>query len=300
MLTAALCFRLQKPPRGLQQLCGAVTAKAVEDCYFYRDARLVSLNEVGGKPSRFGVSSAEFHRSAAMRGAAVANDDVDPRHTTPSGAKTSGARIGVLSQSPNCGVRLWPEQGSRPPAPDPLTGLFLWQNIFGVWPAGGEVTDELRPAVARICGKGHQGSGGAHVLGGAERTLRGRGSPLGGRCLRRTRGDTADPPRATTGATCPQRRSGTEDARADRAGSAGHLPGHRVWEDSLVDPDNRRPVDFQGLPWNWIGEHPKVRVVTAALHACTPRPAATFLTGGHIPPAGTRAGRAARRLVPPR
>ncbi|WP_313676898.1 malto-oligosyltrehalose synthase, partial [Mycolicibacterium sp.] len=49
----------------LQQLCGAMTAKAVEDCYFYRDARLVSLNEVGGEPHRFGVSAAEFHRSAA-------------------------------------------------------------------------------------------------------------------------------------------------------------------------------------------------------------------------------------------
>ena len=39
----------------LQQLCGAATAKSMEDCLFYRDARLVSLNEVGGEPDRFGV-----------------------------------------------------------------------------------------------------------------------------------------------------------------------------------------------------------------------------------------------------
>ena len=41
----------------LQQLCGAATAKSMEDCLFYRDPRLVSLNEVGGEPDRFGVSA---------------------------------------------------------------------------------------------------------------------------------------------------------------------------------------------------------------------------------------------------
>ena len=55
------------PAARLQQLCGAVTAKAVEDCFFYRDPTLVSLNEVGGEPARFGVSAAEFHHSAAVR-----------------------------------------------------------------------------------------------------------------------------------------------------------------------------------------------------------------------------------------
>src|ERR1700733_39355 len=56
-----------EPDTRLQQLCGAVTAKSVEDCLFYRDARLVSLNEVGGEPARFGVGAAEFHASAATR-----------------------------------------------------------------------------------------------------------------------------------------------------------------------------------------------------------------------------------------
>ena len=51
----------------LQQLCGAATAKSMEDCLFYRDARLVSLNEVGGEPDRFGVSLAEFHQRAQVR-----------------------------------------------------------------------------------------------------------------------------------------------------------------------------------------------------------------------------------------
>lgn len=56
-LVAAALEHLE-PATRIQQLCGAVTAKSVEDCLFYRDARLVSLNEVGGEPERFGVSAA--------------------------------------------------------------------------------------------------------------------------------------------------------------------------------------------------------------------------------------------------
>ena len=67
----------------LQQLCGAATAKSMEDCLFYRDARLVSLNEVGGEPEWFGVGAARVPRPGRGPGTAVAVDDdhvVDPRH----------------------------------------------------------------------------------------------------------------------------------------------------------------------------------------------------------------------------
>ena len=62
-----------------------MTAKAVEDCLFYRDARLVSLNEVGGEPQDFGVGPAEFHQRRRHPGPAVAagdDDAVHPRHQT--------------------------------------------------------------------------------------------------------------------------------------------------------------------------------------------------------------------------
>ena len=111
---------------------------------FYRDARLVSLNEVGGDPWRFGVGAAEFHHRAASRA------QLWPRAMTTLSthdtkrAEDVRARIGVLSQVPS----LWTEFVARweieAPSPDPATGQFLWQNIFGVWPAGGEVTSVLR------------------------------------------------------------------------------------------------------------------------------------------------------------
>ena len=128
----------------LQQLCGAVTAKSMEDCLFYRDARLVSLNEVGGEPQRFGVSAAEFHQSAATRAR------LWPRamttlstHDTKRGEDVR-ARIGVLSQVPSLWAELVGKWVVLAPPPDAATGLFLWQNIFGVWPVDGTVTDELR------------------------------------------------------------------------------------------------------------------------------------------------------------
>ncbi len=67
----------------LQQLCGAATAKSMEDCLFYRDARLISLNEVGGEPEWFGVGAAEFHDRRRGPGPPVAvgdDDAVHPRH----------------------------------------------------------------------------------------------------------------------------------------------------------------------------------------------------------------------------
>src|SRR5262249_12165571 len=66
-IVASALSRSTDPAVGLQQLSGAATAKSMEDCLFYRDARLVSLNEVGGEPHRFGVIVAEFHERAATR-----------------------------------------------------------------------------------------------------------------------------------------------------------------------------------------------------------------------------------------
>jgi len=99
-----------------------VTAKAVEDCLFYRDARLVSLNEVGGEPHRFGVGLAEFHHSAATRARIWPQTMTTlTTHDTKRGEDVR-ARIGVLSQVPS----LWTEFVARweieAPSPDPATG----------------------------------------------------------------------------------------------------------------------------------------------------------------------------------
>jgi (1->4)-alpha-D-glucan 1-alpha-D-glucosylmutase len=125
----------------LQQLCGAMTAKSVEDCHFYRDARLVSLNEVGGDPHRFGVSAAEFHRSQAVRAQFWPQSMTTlSTHDTKRGEDVR-ARIGVLSQVPGLWSELVARWEAATPSPDPRTALFLLQNVLGVCPADG-VGDE--------------------------------------------------------------------------------------------------------------------------------------------------------------
>jgi (1->4)-alpha-D-glucan 1-alpha-D-glucosylmutase len=267
----------------LQQLCGAATAKSMEDCLFYRDPRLVSLNEVGGEPDRFGVSLAEFHQRAAVRAALWPNAMTAlSTHDTKRGEDVR-ARIGVLSQVPS----LWAEFAGawerRLPSPDPRTGLFLLQNIFGVWPVDGAVTDDLR----------------ARLQGYAEKAIREAG-------VHTTWNDpdTAfedgvhawidailDGPIATELTRTVARLD--EYARSDSLGqkliqlTAPGVPdvyqGTELWDDSLVDPDNRRPVDFTVRREALAGSSDdKIRVVTAALRLRRDNPDA-FLAGDYRP-----------------
>lgn len=282
LLTAALAVDSETSTR-LQQLCGAVTAKAVEDCYFYRNARLVSLNEVGGIPSRFGVSTAEFHRSAAMRGLLWPTTMTTlSTHDTKRGEDVR-ARIGVLSQVPESWRSFVAEQENAVPSPDPMTGLFLWQNIFGVWPANGEVTGELRRRLHQYAEKA--------IREAALHTSWTNPNEGFEKAVHQWLDDICDGPAAARLTLLVQRLQ--PHAHNDSLGQkllALTVPGvpdvyqgTEIWEDSLVDPDNRRPVDFHHCRAELDGmEHPKVRVVAQALRARRDRPG-TFLTGGHFP-----------------
>ena len=127
-----------------QQFTAPVTAKAVEDTVFYRYLRLVSLNDVGGEPSRFGLSVAAFHSANQGR----------MRHrphcllgTSTHDSKRSEdlrARIDVLSEDPalwqECVQRWagWAElyltPGDDGPWPDANTIWLFFQTLAGLWP----------------------------------------------------------------------------------------------------------------------------------------------------------------------
>ncbi|MCV7279431.1 malto-oligosyltrehalose synthase [Mycolicibacterium flavescens] len=267
----------------LQQLCGASTAKSMEDCLFYRDARLVSLNEVGSEPHHFGVSVAELHHRAAVRAQLWPHAMVSlSTHDTKRGEDVR-ARIGVLSQVPSLWAELIGKWTPAAPPPDAGTGLFLWQNIFGVWPVDGEISDDLRGRLHAYAEKAIREAGthtswndpdtafetGVHewvdaVLDGpvaAEMTslvarldLHARSDALGQKLM------------ALTAPGVPDVYQGTE-----------------LWEDSLVDPDNRRPVDYSARRDALAARrHPKLRVVSAALALRRDRPA-VFADGGYLP-----------------
>jgi (1->4)-alpha-D-glucan 1-alpha-D-glucosylmutase len=229
------------------QVCGALTAKAVEDTVFYRCSRLVSLQEVGGDPGRFGRTVNEFHLGNAERAQRTPSAMTTlSTHDTKRGEDVR-ARISVLSQVAARwadSVAAWHE---LTPPPDGQTGLFLLQNMFGVWPADGT-------PVAAVVGL----RGRIHAF--AEKALREAGI--------RTTWDSPDARfeksvhnwidavvdgRVGTGLTdlvAELAPHGWSDSLAQKLlqlcgpGIPDIYQGTELWEDSLVDPDNRRPVDF--------------------------------------------------------
>jgi (1->4)-alpha-D-glucan 1-alpha-D-glucosylmutase len=294
IVSAALTASTESAMR-LQQLCGAATAKSMEDCLFYRDARLVSLNEVGGEPARFGVSVAEFHQRSATRAwlwprAMVALST----HDTKRGEDVR-ARIGVLSQVPSLWAELAGKWARQTPPPDTGTGLFLLQNMFGVWPADGVVTDELRGRLHAYAEKA--------IREAAVRTSWNDPDTAFEAAVHAWLDAVMDGPVATGLTSLVTRLD--EHARNDGLGQkllALTVPGvpdvyqgTELADDSLVDPDNRRPVDYrarrQALRAN---SHPKMRALSAALRLRRDRPD-TFTDGGYTPVLAE--GAAAEHLV---
>ncbi len=136
-----------------QQATGPVMAKGVEDTAFYRYHRLVSLNEVGGDPARFGEAVAAFHgRNMTRRERWPASLLATSTHDTKRGEDVR-ARIDVLSEIPaewHARVRRWrrlarrfkrPVAGALAPARN--EEYLLYQTLVGAWPV--EEWDEARP-----------------------------------------------------------------------------------------------------------------------------------------------------------
>ncbi len=126
-----------------QQLTGPAMAKGMEDTAFYRFNRLVSLNEVGGDPGRFGITPSEFHQTNSE----VAKNWphtmlASATHDTKRGEDVR-ARLNVLSEMPDewCDVvRCWSRlnAGSKTiigekPAPDANDEYLLCQTLIGAW-----------------------------------------------------------------------------------------------------------------------------------------------------------------------
>ncbi|MBY0442494.1 MAG: malto-oligosyltrehalose synthase [Mycobacteriaceae bacterium] len=282
LIAAALAAGGQ-PAIRLQQLRGAVSAKAVEDCLFYRDARLVSLNEVGGDPQRFGIDVTEFHHHCAARVTQWPQTMTTlTTHDTKRGEDVR-ARITVLSQVPTLWAQFVRHAEQLAPCPDAATGLFLWQNIFGVWPVNGELSGELRERLHAYTEK---------AVREAARHTRWDNPDADFECAVHGWLNTVlDGPAAQALTVLVGRLDA--HAQSDALGQkllALTVPGipdiyqgSELWEDSLVDPDNRRPVAYhfrrEALK---TMQHKKIRVTAAALRLRRARPN-TFLQGGYCP-----------------
>jgi (1->4)-alpha-D-glucan 1-alpha-D-glucosylmutase len=280
---AAGLARGGEPAVRLQQLCGAVTAKSVEDCMFYRDARLVSLNEVGGEPQRFGVGAAEFHHSAATRARLWPQTMTTLSTHDTKRAEDVRARIGVLSQVPSLWTEFVTRWENQAPSPDAPTGQFLWQNIFGVWPVSGQVSDALRNRLHAYAEKA--------IREAAWHTSWNDPDTAFEDAVHRWLDTVLDGPVASalTQLVAQLNSYAASDALGQKLlaltvpGIPDVYQGTELWDDSLVDPDNRRPVDYAARRAALKElQHPKIRVVTTALRLRRSRPD-SFLHGEYLP-----------------
>jgi len=127
-----------------QQTTPAIMAKGVEDTAFYRYGRLLALNDVGGDPSRFGLAVEDFHAGNLIRGLRFPEALLT---TMTHDAKRSAdvrARIGALSMVASewaAAVEEWMAVSDRlrsfiggSAAPDDVERYFIFQTLIGAWP----------------------------------------------------------------------------------------------------------------------------------------------------------------------
>ena len=194
------------------------------------------------------------------------------------------ARIGVLSQVPSLWAEFVARWETKVPSPDRATGLFLWQNIFGVWPVSGEVTDELRDRLHGYAEKSIREAALHTTWNDPDTDFEDGGARLGGRRPRRT-----GVPHSSPNSSAQLNTHAESDALGQKllALTAPGIPdvyqGTELWDDSLVDPDNRRAVDYATRREALKSlQHRKIRIVKAALQVRRARPE-TFLAGSYHP-----------------
>jgi (1->4)-alpha-D-glucan 1-alpha-D-glucosylmutase len=130
-------------PQGLlamrvQQTSGMVMAKGVEDTAFYRWNRFVALNEVGGDPARFGVSPQEFHAALAAREASWPETMTTLSTHDTKRSEDVRARLAVIAEMPREWVERMRKWAAAHPLPDRSLELLAWQNLVGAWPISAE------------------------------------------------------------------------------------------------------------------------------------------------------------------
>ena len=244
-----------------QQMTSPITAKGVEDTAFYRYLRLVSLNEVGGDPEQFGVSVDEFHRQCALRQEAWPGAlSTTATHDTKRGEDVR-ARLHVLSEVPRAwraAVRRWHRENRRharridgQTVPGRNDEYLLYQTLVGAWPLSTPPADARAEFTARIAAYMAKASKEAKV-----NTSWVSPNEAYDEALRRFIEQVLDPAASAqfladfTAFREPLAGPGMINGLAQvllkitAPGVPDFYQGTEFWDLNLVDPDNRRPVDW--------------------------------------------------------
>jgi (1->4)-alpha-D-glucan 1-alpha-D-glucosylmutase len=261
-----------------QQTSGAVMAKGVEDTAFYRYGRLVSLNEVGGDPAEFSLDVAEFHHRQQLRHASwPLSMTTLSTHDTKRGEDTR-ARIDALAEVPDLWRSTLHTLRSRAPLGDGPFESLLWASLLGAWPLSRERAHAYAEKAAREAGTRTTWTDPDEEF---ERALHALvDAAFDDDIARAALEDCVGFVRAAGW-------SNSLSAKLLQLAAPG-VPdvyqGSELWNRSLVDPDNRLPVDYDErravLARIDGGELPaldetaaaKLLVTTRVLHARRDRP----------------------------
>jgi (1->4)-alpha-D-glucan 1-alpha-D-glucosylmutase len=223
-----------------EQTSGPVMAKGVEDSAYYRWARFVALNEVGGDPARFGSTVAEFHEAQRRR------QEIKPASmTTLSTHDTKRsedvrARLAVLAEVPTEWADLVRWLLSRHPLADRPLAHLVWQNLVGAWPLSRDRAHGYVEKAAREAGTSTTWTNPVqefeeqlHALVDAAYDDEATAARIHKFVER-----IAGPGRSNS--------LSQKLLQLTMPGVPDVYQGTELWDLSLVDPDNRRPVDYDG------------------------------------------------------
>ncbi|MBI2877823.1 MAG: malto-oligosyltrehalose synthase [Candidatus Tectomicrobia bacterium] len=242
-----------------QQFTSSLMAKGLEDTVFYIFNRLISLNEVGGNPAPFGVSLPAFHRFNQQRAAQWPHTlNATATHDTKRGEDVR-ARINVLSEIPEeweRSITRWHRQNhpqkkivGGKEVPDKNEEYLLYQTLLGAFPFGETVTEELvdriKEYMVKAVREAKVNTSWLDPDPAYEEALQGFVEAL----LRPAS------PNPFLEAFLPMQKRvahlGLFNSlsqtllKLTAPGIPDLYQGSELWDLSLVDPDNRRPVDFE-------------------------------------------------------
>jgi (1->4)-alpha-D-glucan 1-alpha-D-glucosylmutase len=289
-----------------QQLSAPTAAKSVEDTAFYRYGRLLSRNEVGSHPGMFAISPAAFHAEAQARGQSLPGALLATATHDHKRGEDTRARLAVISEMPaewEAALTRWMRLNNlvrQEVGPSPADEIMLYQMIVAAWPLGLAADDEagLAAFAERLAAWQEKALREAKLV--SEWAAPNEAYETAARTFLH---NTLDASRPILADIC---------AFAARLGPAGAVnglaqtllrltapgvpdlyQGTEFWDQSLVDPDNRRPVDFAARTTaldagadpasalaHWQDGRVKQAIITRALHLRAALPA-VFAQGAY-------------------
>jgi (1->4)-alpha-D-glucan 1-alpha-D-glucosylmutase len=247
-----------------QQTCGPVMAKGVEDTAFYRWYRFVAANEVGGDPSRIGVAPDDFHAFATrvLRSRPTGMTTLSTHDTKRS--EDVRARLAAaceLTDEWAEAARAWMDGAARHRSgealPDTSTVYLVWQTLVGTWRDGPIAADRLRTYLAKATREAKTRTSWTSPDPAYDEAVAAfAGAVVADQDLMdgvgRFSGLIAEPARVAV--------LGQKLVQLAMPGVPDVYQGCELVDLSLVDPDNRRDVDFAArrsrLAWLDAGNRP--------------------------------------------